>query len=220
MFPSLIGLPGETSSELEVDRAWTMNEEENLKTAEILNPIEERDKTIFEQHQLIENLKEFQLKATSLSDQLHKMEVENAIMKKKISFTRRATEDRIFENITNKESYREDPLLVAVLSATLDEDELETDEIEEEVQASFKTEHRSRKDMFLWESLDSKIDKNDEMQQERLSHIKNQVLEKIKVTKLSRRSLSSKRRHSLLGNEDGIRSTSRPRTASPPAKLQ
>ena len=65
MFPSLIGLPGEKSSEQEIEGAWAMNEDETTRTAAILNPIEERDKNIFEQNQLIESLKEVQLKAIS-----------------------------------------------------------------------------------------------------------------------------------------------------------
>ena len=77
MFPSLIGLPGERSSEQEVDGAWAMNEDESIKTAEILNPIEERDKTISEQTQLIEHLKEDTLRANSLAEQVEKMMVEN-----------------------------------------------------------------------------------------------------------------------------------------------
>ena len=143
-------------------------------------------------------------------------------MQKKINFTRKATEERIFENISNKESYREDPLLIAVLSATLNEDEFETEE--EEIPQSQSGEHLSRKDLFMLSSIESKIDKTDDVQQERLSHLKTQVLDKIKTTKMRRSSQRSssgfKRRYSFLGNEDLSRSTSRPRTASPPAQLQ
>ena len=145
-------------------------------------------------------------------------------MKQKISFTRRATEERIFENISNPESFREDPLLVAVLSATLNEEELDIEDLEadDDISKSNQDAKRSRKDLFLLSSLDSKIDQSDSIQQERLSHIKNQVLEKMKITKLSRRSLSNssaKRRLSLLGTEDS-RSRSRPRVDSPPATQQ
>ena len=102
-------------------------------------------------------------------------------MQKKLTFTRKATEERIFENISNKENYREDPLLVAVLSATLKEDEFDIEE--EEFPPSLPGEHMSRKDTFMLSSLESKIDKNDDVQQESLSHLKNQVLDKIKNTK-------------------------------------
>jgi hypothetical protein len=111
MFPSLIGLPGERSSEQEIEGAWAMNENDSKQTAIILNPIEERDKTIFEQNQLIESLKEVQSKADSLKIELKKTQFDNSIMQKKLIFTRKATEERMFKNIYNKESYREDPLL-------------------------------------------------------------------------------------------------------------
>ena len=219
MFPSLIGLPGEKSSEQEIEGAWAMNEDDSKQTAIILNPIEERDKTIFEQNQLIESLKEVQSKADSLKIELEKTQFDNSIMQKKLIFTRKATEERIFENISSKESYREDPLLVAVLSATLNEDEIDIEE--EESQPSLTGEHLSRKDLFILSSLESKIDKTDDIQQERLSHLKEQVLEKIKTTKIRRSSQRSssgfKRRLSFLGTEDPTRSSSRPRTASPPA---
>ena len=61
----------------------------------------------------------------------------------------------------------------------------------------------------------AKIDKDDETQKDRLSHIKMQVLEKLKTTKL-RRSISNKRRKSDIGLDDSLRSSSRPRTFSPP----
>ena len=139
-------------------------------------------------------------------------------MKQKINFTRKATEEKIVENISNKESYREDPLLIAVLSATMNEEEIDVDDTEDWKQEPVAEDGRSRKDLFILSTLESKIDQSDTIQQERLSHIKHQVLEKMKITKMSRRSLSSssqKRRHSLVGTEDS-RSGSRPRTNSPP----
>ena len=98
----------------------------------------------------------------------------------------------------------------------LNEDEFDIEE--EEFPPSVHGEHMSRKDLFMLLSLDSKIDKND-IQQERLSHLKHQVLDKTKTTKMRQRSSSGlKRRYSLLGTEDLTASTSRPRTASPPAQ--
>ena len=46
-----------------------------------------------------------------------------------------------------------------------------------------QSEHVSRKHQFLLASLESKIDHSDELQAERLSHIKDQVLEKLKTNK-------------------------------------
>ena len=207
MFPSLIGLPGEKSSEDEVDGVWSMKEDDS---SILLNPIEQKDKTIFEQKKQIESLNKYQDKANSLELELEMAKAENVKICKKLNFTRKATEQRIFENITNKEFYRDDPLLVSVLSATLNEDEvdIESDEIGKE------SEHLSRREHFLLESLDSKIDKNDETQRDRLTYVKMQVLEKLKTTKL-RRSVSNKRRQSDVGFDDSVRSTSRPRTTSP-----
>ena len=207
MFPSLIGLPGEKSSEDEVDGVWSMKEDDS---SILLNPIEQKDKTIFEQKKQIESLNKYQDKANSLELELEMAKAENVKICKKLNFTRKATEQRIFENITNKEFYRDDPLLVSVLSATLNEDEvdIESDEIAKE------SEHLSRREHFLLESLDSKIDKNDETQRDRLTHVKMQVLEKLKTTKV-RRSVSNKRRHSDVGLDYSVRSTSRPRTTSP-----
>ena len=63
-----------------------------------------------------------------------------------------------------------------------------------------QSEHVSRKQQFLLASLESKIDHSDELQAERLSHIKDQVLEKLKTNKQRRN--NSKRRYSCIGIED------------------
>ena len=115
---------------------------------------------------------------------------------------------------------------MAVLTATLNEDEfiVDVENTEEEsklTSPSLDLEQRSRKDQFLLSALESKIDKTNKNQLERFSHIKNQVIEKIKTTKLRRSmsSTSSKRRLSFLGNDsDTPRSQSRPRTLSPSAQ--
>ena len=209
MFPSLIGLPGEKSSEQEVDGVWAMKEDDS-RTCEILNPIEERDKTILEQTQQIEQLTVFRNKSELLEIELEKFKAENQKFQKKLTFTRKATEERICENISNKTSYRDDPLLVAVLSATLNEDEIDT-EFEENVNNGV-ADHISRKEQFLLNSLDSKIDGKDDIQKERLSHLKMQVIEKLRTTKIRK---SSKRRYSDIGTSDSGRSSSKPRTNSP-----
>ena len=213
MFPSLIGLPGEKSSQEEVDSAWAMKEDDINLESNMSNPNEEKDKTIMEQKRLIENLSDYQAKADMLEKELTLAKAENSKIHKKLNFTRKATEERICENISNETSYRDDPLLVAVLSATLNEDDVDL----EKDDGDQKSQHLSRKDHFLFEALESKLDKNDETQMERLSHIKLQVLEKLKTTKL-RRSVSNKRRQSDAGLEEVGRSLSRPRTISPSAQ--
>ena len=213
MFPSLIGLPGEKSSEQEIEGAWAMEEDAPKLTAEILNPIEERDKTIMEQNKVIDDLRDAQFETASITVELEKMKADNLKMKKKIEFTKKCTEDRIMENISDKDGYRDEPFLVALLSTTLDEDDLDLENLGESL---VKSERFSRKDHFVLSSLESIIDQSDELLLERISHVKNQVLEKIKLTKRRQSSTSLKRRQSLLGTEDSQRPLSRARTASPP----
>ena len=53
MFPSLIGLPGEKSSEQELNTLWNMEEGELAEVGgftTILTPVEEKDKIISEQN--------------------------------------------------------------------------------------------------------------------------------------------------------------------------
>ena len=229
MFPSMLGLPGEKSSEQELQGLWSMEEgehttEEGGFTA-ILTPIEEKDKIILEQTTKIQLLLEKQGNMPSMQEDLEKIKTENNLLKKKLSFTRRATEQKILDNITNEEFYREDPHLVCVLSATLNEEEFEFVEddpnIKEESPASPKLVHRSRKDKFL-SSIEDKVDQNDSVTQERLSHFKNQVLDRIKSRKNRRHSISSsvgsKRRLSPAEDDHVGRTPSRPRTATPAAQ--
>ena len=100
---------------------------------------------------------------------------------------------------------------MAVMSATLDEDEIDLENDEETGSSG----HLSRK--LLFSTLGSKLDEHDELQQERLSHLKSQVLEKLKITK-SRRSVSGKRRLAPQDSDDSslFRSPTRQRTSSHP----
>ena len=96
------------------------------------------------------------------------------------------TEQRILENITN-DSYTEDPHLITVLSTTLDEDVLVTEETEEEGKlasdSTLETAHpRSRKEKFL-ASVEDKMDKTNQINLERLEHLKVQVVDHLKMTK-------------------------------------
>ena len=227
MFPSLIGLPGEKSSEQELQSLWNMEEGENTVEGgftTILTPVEEKDKIISEQTSKIQSLIDQQVVLPSLQENLRKIEAENNLLKRKLSFTRRATEQKILDNISNEEFYKEDPHLVCVLSATLEE---EFELLQEDDLGGVKTEpsdyqlvHRSRKDQFL-SSIEDKVNKENTLQVDRLSHIKTQVLDRIRSTKIKRlmarsdsaSSSVSKRRLSFC--EDDFRSTSRPRTASP-----
>ena len=116
---------------------------------------------------------------------------------KKLSFTQKATEQRLLDDISNPEGFHNDPLLIGVYSATLNEDEFvfEKTELDDENELDCDK-GRSRKDIFL-KSLEQKLDPNNAVHTERFKEVKNQILEKVKVTQLSRvrtRSSSSKKR--------------------------
>ena len=104
--------------------------------------------------------------------------------------------------------------LIGVYSATLNEDEFEIDEESREI--------RSRKDQFL-KSIESRIDPTSSDQKERFIEIKNQILDKVRKTKVSRlRSRSgsnvgspSSRKRSLSSPREDPRTSSRPRTNLP-----
>ena len=222
MFPSMLGLAGEKSSEQEVQSLWNMEEGE-LGVTTILNPIEEKDKMITEQNLKIQQLLNLQAATPTLQDKLEKAEAENATLKARLSYTKRVTEQKILDSVSREEGYREDPHLVCVLSATLDEEDFEfaVDPTNDSEEPSL----RSRRDFFMT-SLKEKADKSNPLQQERLSHVKNQVLDKIRSTKIKKfrsrtdsisSSVGSKRRFPLSDDDQVGRSPSRPRTAPPPA---
>ena len=127
-----------------------------------------------------------------------KVQEELATSRKKLSFTQKATEQRLLDSIENPDGFHTDPLLIGVYSATLDEDEFLFDEnsssnLEKNDQSNTG---RSRKELFL-KSIEQKLDPKNSEQKERLTVIKNQILEKVKTTQLSRtrnRSSSSRKR--------------------------
>ena len=111
---------------------------------------------------------------------------------------------------------------------TAEEEEFEfvedAENVQDEPSENSKVTHRSRKDLFM-SSIEHKVDKTNSMQQERLSHVRNQVLDKIKSTKIKKfrgrtDSISSgvgstKRRHSFSEDDHAGSSASRPRTSLP-----
>ena len=107
--------------------------------------------------------------------------------------------------------------MIGVYSATLDENKFDFDETDENKSG----EARSRKDVFL-KSLEDRIDPKNSEHKERLTVIKNQILEKVKRTQISRsrsrsnslkRGLSNESLNTLPGN-----SPVRPRTTGIPKK--
>ena len=159
----------------------------------------------------------------NLKEDLKKTTAELNLMKKNfntsqqtLSFARKATETLLVENIANPDGYREEPALVRMFSATFHEDDFDIDEENSEI--------RSRKGPFL-QSMEEKLDLTSSDQKERYMEVKNQILEKIKTTKVSRirsRSgsiLSQVRKRSHSGGQDkDERAVSRPRTSLLPVK--
>ena len=229
MFPSLLGVPGEKSSEQEVEKLWDMEEGDTGEEVEFLTPIEERDRQIAKQKDEIENLKQIKIESPQTGEALDKLKNENVELKKaievfekKLLYTRNVTEQKLLENISDPTFFRNDPHLVSVYSVTLDEEEF--DNLKDTNGSVGSPSIRSRRDKFL-ANVESKLDKDDpqhSIQLERLDHVKNQVLEKVKLTldaKTRTRSGSnnSKRRLSLSLFDENDRSKSRPRTNSPPS---
>ena len=225
MFPSLLGFPGEKSSEQEVEKLWAMEEKED--EALMLTPIEERDKVIEKQKEEINILKEKQKNNSPMIEDLTAIKAENERLmrsvqtyEKKLLYARNVTEQKLLENLADPTFVLDDPHLVSLYSVTLNEDEIidnlgDNDEVKDDPHI------RSRKDKFLT-NVEKQLDSEDPkhvLQLERLDHLKNQVLEKIKITQINksrpRTGSSAKRRLSLSLHDDANRSHSRPRTGSP-----
>ena len=190
-----------------------------------MNPIELKDKEIASLTVNLEKSIAKELALNNLKEDLKKTTAELNLMKKnfntsqqKLSFARKATETLLVENIANPDGYREEPALVGVFSATFNEDDFDIDEENSEI--------RSRKGPFL-QSMEEKLDLTSSDQKERYMEVKNQILEKIKTTKVSRirsRSgsiLSQVRKRSHSGGQDkDERAVSRPRTSLLPVKTE
>ena len=222
-FPSLPGFDTDISSSMdEVDS-------EDLVP---VNPIEEKDKQIAALEKTVGEMKTKESEIIHLKETVFKSTAELNFVKKehnttlqKLSFTQKATEDRLLSNIANPDGFHADPVLIGVYSATLDEAEFDFDDIQSEDQTS---ETRSRKEKFL-KSMEDKVDLNNMQHKERFMEIKNQILEKVKATKVSRlrstsrtrtASQSSKRgRSSDSQHFNGEKSPVRPRTTGIPKKM-
>ena len=233
MFPSLIGLPGEKSSEQEVKSLWTMEEGELAEDMDMvmLTPVEERDKMIEKQKEEIESLLRTSRSTSPLKKSLEEARAENEVLRKsvktyekKLLFTRNVTEQKLFENISDPRSFQDDPHLIQVYTATLNEDEFVDKGKDFEEDFENETQKRSRRDKFL-AGVSNSLNVSDPLhseQLEKLDHIKDQVLEKIKLTHINKakpRTGTPKRRLSLSLIGDA-RSTSRPRTLSPTPSLE
>ena len=183
-FPSLLGF--------DTDIISRMDENLNGELEDIVpvNPIEEKDKHIAALEKKVETLIAKETKDLDQEKNSHQTSL------KKLSFTQKATEQRLLDSISNPEGFHADPVLIGVFSATLDEQEVYCDDMEN------PNSGRSRKDNFL-KSMEEKIDHTNADKKERFLLIKKQILEKVKTTQ-----------HSKIRSRSGSRSTSSKRELS------
>ena len=135
---------------------------------------------------------------------------------KKLNYTKNATEQKIGEVISNPDFFREDPYLVSVYTATLN-----LDDFDFESGGAEEDELDPKKVNFL-KKVEENIDKNNSEQNERYNHFRNQILEKVKMSKGRQRSLStssqiskgSSRKRNNSGGQSG-KSPTRIRTGIP-----
>ena len=98
----------------------------------------------------------------------------------KLNFTKKATEQVLVENISNPNGYIEDPVLIGVYSATLNEEEIDLKD-----SSSDNEDSRSRRETFL-KSMKDKIDFSNPEHKERYLQVENKILDKVKATQTSR----------------------------------
>ena len=137
-----------------------------------VNPIEEKDKHIDALEKKVETLIAKETEITHLKEvltnstkDLDQEKNSHQTSLKKQSFTQKATEKRLLDSISNPEGFHTDPVLSGVFSATLDEQEVDCDDMEN------PNSGRSRKDNFL-KSMEEKIDHTNAEQKERFLLIK------------------------------------------------
>ena len=196
-FPSLTG---------NIHTGYTMEEnQEVVEDGDIvpMNPLDEKNKKIVELEKALEAQKKETANAEEIKNDLNQARAElNTIKKdyklsqKKLQYTKNATEQKMVETISNPNYYRDDPHLISVYSATLNTEDFDFEEEENEAALTPKDEN------FLKKVEDS-LDKNDAIQAERYSHTKNQILERVKLTKSRQRTFSN----SSVGSLSSIVST-------------
>ena len=198
----------------ETSAAATSNDDKEEKIASLeaqVIKLKNKDDELKNKDYEINNLREVIAKT---NDELTSIKASYDVSQRKINFTRKTTEELLIESISSPSGFRKEPALIGVYSATLNEDEFEIDEESREI--------RSRKDQFL-QSIESRIDPTSTDQKERFIEIKNQILDKVRKTKVSRlRSRSgssvgspSSRKRSLSNPREDPRTSSRPRTHLP-----
>ena len=181
----------------EVPEAW--NEDEILP----INPLDEKNKRIAELEKSLTELTFDLSEKDQLKEKLTKASAELSIAKKdvnvskrKLTYTKKATEQKLIESISNQEFFREDPHLISVYSATLN---VEDFDFEEEADSSDSIKPKSNN--FL-KDVEDGLDKDNSVQSERYQHIKNQILENVKTRMTRRRTQSTS---SSIGSQGGLK---------------
>ena len=146
-----------------------------------MNPIQEKDQKIAELEKIITEHNKAAAENNNLRELLTKTKAElsyvkknSLVLNKKINFTNKVTEEQLLAALDNPNSLSENPHLVSVYSATLNEDDFELDE-KQEIVKPIKEE--------FFKNLEEKINSADASQIDRLNILKNQVLEKVEVSK-------------------------------------
>ena len=198
-----------------MDRDERPDEEAHIEVLPV-NPIEEKDSKIAELEKQIEALKVEANEVPALKEGLTKVTAQlkasrssSKISLRRLSFAKNVTEQRMVEVIQDQTPFK-DPHLASLYSATLNEDDFEIDETTNQV--------KPVSDSFL-KKVEESCDLSDNIQKEKLTTLKNQILEKVKVTKDRRarsRSVSSNS-SGKRGADDSAerRSPNRPRKSSP-----
>ena len=119
----------------------------------------------------LNNTKELLTKANA---ELCMIKKNSQVLNKKINFTKKVTEDQLLAAIENPDSLSENPHIISVYSATLNEDDFILDEAQETV--------KPIKEEFF-KNMESQVDPADSAKVDRLNLLRHQVLEKVKVSK-------------------------------------
>ena len=188
-----------------------------------INPLDEKNKRIAELENSLAGLKTEISESDQLKEKLTKANAELSIAKKdihlskrKLNHTKKATEQKLVEAISNQEFYREDPHLISVYSATLN---VEDFDFEGDTDSPDTITPKSNN--FL-KAVEDNLDKTDSVQTERYQHIKSQILDIVKARMTRQRTFStsssigsqSSQKRSHPGDLDG-KSPTRARTQIP-----
>ena len=108
-FPSLPGFDSETPNQMDDSEELVYT---NLST-------DEKDQQISVLQKQVLDLQTKEKENTELKTDLSKVKDDLSTYRRKLNFTKKATEQRLLDNIANPDGFQSDPLLIGVYSATL-----------------------------------------------------------------------------------------------------